>query len=122
MKKLILAVMLLFVLSIGFSDAISDFVKSNLNFVIAAFVFILIFGISMGTAGIWVEKPGEIVGIALGISALISVLVLLICQIIIQPIQLMLIYPLRVWARSIIKSFQCLLELICITYYIIRVL
>ncbi|MFA5333473.1 MAG: hypothetical protein WC376_03180, partial [Candidatus Nanoarchaeia archaeon] len=77
MKKLILAVLLLFVLSIGFSDAISDFVKNNLNFVIAAFVFILIFGISMGTAGIWVEKPGEIVGIALGISALISVLVLL---------------------------------------------
>jgi hypothetical protein len=77
MKKLFLAVILLMVLSIGFSDAITDFVKNNLNFVIAAFTFVLIFGISMGTAGIWVENSGQITLISLGISILIAVLVML---------------------------------------------
>lgn len=77
MKKLILAFLLLMVLSVGFSDAISDFVKNNLNFVVAAFTFIVIFGISMGAANIWVENAGQTTMIALGVSVLISVLVLL---------------------------------------------
>jgi hypothetical protein len=77
MKRLILALLLFLALSAGFSDAVSDFVANNLNFVIAAFTFVLIFGLSMGVAGIWVDKQEQITIISLGISALIAVIVML---------------------------------------------
>jgi len=77
MRKAILLLLTLFVFSIGFSDAISDFITRNLNFVVAAFVFVLLFGVSIGGAGIWVEDKTQVIVIALGISALVSVLVLL---------------------------------------------
>jgi hypothetical protein len=76
MKRLILTLLLFLALSAGFSDAVSDFVANNLNFVIAAFTFVLIFGLSMGVAGIWVE-PEQTAIISLGISALIAVIVML---------------------------------------------
>lgn len=77
MKRAIIPLLLLTILSIGFSNPVSEFVSRNLNFVVAAVLFVLVFGISMGAASIWVDKPGEVAAISFGVSALVSITALL---------------------------------------------
>ena len=77
MKRLILALLLFLTLSIGFSDAVSDFVASNINLILATFTFVLVFGISMGAASMWTDKSEQSLTIAAGFSILVSFFVLI---------------------------------------------
>ncbi|MDD4353372.1 MAG: hypothetical protein PHN56_02845 [Candidatus Nanoarchaeia archaeon] len=77
MKKLILSFLLLVALSAGFSNAITDFLWNNISLVIGGVCFVLFFALFMSIGNIWFEGQGQVIAGAFSLSALISIMIMI---------------------------------------------
>jgi len=79
MKRFFLPLILLLAVSTAFSEdnPLVEFFQGNISLVVGSIVFIIVFGVSIGAANIWVDKSEQAIIIALGISLLVSVLIML---------------------------------------------
>jgi len=77
MKRLLFALLVIFSINEAFSGPGTDFFIANANIVLAAISFIIVFGASIGVSSLWVNRSNEGILISLGISLLVSLLIIL---------------------------------------------